>query len=117
MVAADIDDARVLRELSRRFQGTQPMRREKHGQEWVIAGWEDFERRQEYFLRLLDYYHFSKDRLTGKTREEVERIFGPGTRVNPAEHPSALKWNAGRDTFIVYFDKDRATGAFYAMGY
>lgn len=50
MVAGDIDDIRVLEELSRRFKMT---------------------RDPEYFLRLLDYYLFSKNRLVGLSLLEI----------------------------------------------
>jgi hypothetical protein len=95
-----IDDPRILTELSRRFRDT---------------GTDDFERRQEYLLRLLDYYYFDDpNRLVGKAPMEVERIFGPGER---GVIPDTLEWSGGRDTFVVYFKKGRATGAWYAVGY
>src|SRR5436190_19732934 len=60
MVAADIKDPRVLKELSRRFREAKALRFvEKNGKQ-VVVGAEDFEKRQEYLLRLLDYYWFSK---------------------------------------------------------
>ncbi len=73
-VAADAGDPRVLAELSRRFRQTKPLQLTPQGD---VRGAEDFERRQEYLLRLLDYYWFSKPRLVGMTRVEVEAIFGP----------------------------------------
>jgi hypothetical protein len=98
-VGADIDDPRVLDELSRRY------RTEK-----------DFERDQEYFLRLLDYYLFSRDRLTGKTRVEIERIFGPP--MDPDEEDSnRCEWKGGRDYLVVDFKDGIAVGAFHIMGY
>ena len=105
MVAANISDARIVAELSRRFRATRP----------TLAGQGEFERRQEYLLRLLDYYYFSGHRLTGKTRAEVEQIFGAGTPASGI--PQALEWSGGRDTFVVYLRGDRVTGCFYAMGY
>jgi len=97
-VGADIDDPRVLEELSRRYRAE-----------------EDFERRQEYFLRLLDYYLFSRDRLAGKSRPEIERIFGPGS--SDEHHSNRLAWGGGRDSLIVDFENGVAVGAIYIMGY
>src|SRR5204863_9801652 len=57
-VTLDINDQRVLDELSRRFKAS------------IGAD------RQEYFRRLLDHY-LDKERLKGKTLAEVEGIFGP----------------------------------------
>jgi len=36
------------------------------------------ELRQEYFLRLLDYYWFSEQRLIGMKRSDIEKVFGAG---------------------------------------
>lgn len=120
MVAADIDDPRVLVELSRRFKAADAADRSEDTRGWLHKG-RNFQLRQEYLLRLLDYYHFSQDRLTGKTKTEVEAIFGPGNRLkfgaDPAEQDDMLAWQAGRDTFIVYLDGQRVTGTYYAMGY
>jgi hypothetical protein len=109
MVAADVGDPRVLAELSRRFRQTQPLQLTPQG---AVRGAEDFERRQEYLLRLLDYYWFSKPRLVGMTRAEVEAIFGPlGRDTKRADIP------AGRDVLHLWFREGRVSGAFYAMGY
>src|SRR5438874_1807050 len=59
-VAADIDDPRVLAELVRRFRQTEPLRLASRGGRTVVRGAGDFEKRQEYLLRLLDYYWFGK---------------------------------------------------------
>ncbi|MCZ7647193.1 MAG: hypothetical protein M5U26_18380 [Planctomycetota bacterium] len=112
MVAADIKDPRILKELSRRFRATRPMRIEEKDGKTRVVGAEDFERRQEYLLRLLDYYWFSQERLKGMTRAEVEEIFGPlgGNGASASIH-------AGRDTFYIAFEDGRVSHAFYAMGY
>src|SRR5262245_4173664 len=54
MIADDVRDPRIIAELSRRFRATQAMR--FANQQWT--GTDGFERRQEYLLRLLDFYHF-----------------------------------------------------------
>ena len=117
MVVANIRDPRVLAELSRRFLQTTALGFTADGK---LTGVGDFERRQEYLLRLLDHYYFSDNtRLVGKTPAQVERIFGPGGDRLAAETQASasMSWPAGRDTFIVYFEKGIAKGAFYAMGY
>jgi hypothetical protein len=78
----------------------------------VLVGEEDFEKRQEYFLRLLDYYWFSKPRLVGMTRAEVEQVFG---RLGADSERAFI--SAGRDTLCLWFKDGRVSGAFYAMGY
>jgi hypothetical protein len=112
MVAAAIDDPRILLELSRRFRRTEPLRLVRQGGETTVAGAEDFEMRQEYLLRLLDYYWFSKPRLVGMTREEVEGVFGP---LGPVAGRASI--SAGRDTLCLWFKGGRVSDAFYAMGY
>jgi hypothetical protein len=112
MVAAGIDDPRVLLELSRRFRRTEPLRLVRRGGETTVSGAEDFERRQEYLLRLLDYYWFSKPRLVGMTRAEVEVVFGPLGAV-----AGRASISAGRDALCLWFKGGRVTSAFYAMGY
>jgi hypothetical protein len=108
LVATDINDQRILNELSRRFRATNRLRINLQG----VAGAEDFEKRQEYLLRLLDYYWFSKQRLMGMTRSEVEGIFGPlGT------DPTRADISGGRDTFCLWFNEGRLISAFYSMGY
>jgi hypothetical protein len=109
MVAADIQDSRVLAELSSRFRQTEPMQLTPDGE---IRGTRDFERRQEYLLRLLDYYWFGKPRLIGMSRAEVEAIFGP-----VGEDAKRAKIPAGRNTLHLWFKDGRVSGAFYAMGY
>jgi hypothetical protein len=112
MIAAEIKDPRVLIELSRRFREAKPLRIvEKDGKE-VVVGAKDFEKRQEYLLRLLDYYWFSKQRLVGMTRVEVEQIFGP-----LGADPERVFIFAGRDTFCIRFKDRRVSEAFYSMGY
>lgn len=101
MVAADIDDSRVLSELSRRFRQTSQDRFS-----------EDFEKRQEYLLRLLDYYWFSKPRIIGMTGPAAWRVFGPFVVYEGEAHISG-----GRDLFILYFENGRVKGAQYVMGY
>ncbi|MEQ8787507.1 MAG: hypothetical protein RIC55_14480 [Pirellulaceae bacterium] len=98
MVAAEIEDPRVLKELSRRFRATR-------------KGFEDFELRQEYLLRLLDYYYFSKRRIVGMKRTEVEEIFGP-----LGGGPDRAFVSGGRDRFVLWFKDGRVSGAYYAMG-
>lgn len=97
MVAADIEDPAVVEELGRRY------RSEK-----------DFERGQEYFLRLLDHFLFSKDRLTGMTRKQVEDIFGPGME---ADRPGRRRWGGGRDSLVIEFEEDRVVWACHIQGY
>jgi hypothetical protein len=58
MVAAGIKDPRVLKELSRRFRAAKPLRLVEKGGRVTVRGADDFERRQEYLLRLLDHYWF-----------------------------------------------------------
>jgi hypothetical protein len=112
MVAAAVQDPRVLTELSRRFRQTRPVRVVQQGEETTVLATEDFERRQEYLLRLLDYYWFSKPRLVGMTRAEVVGIFGP-----LGEDPERAVISAGRDILSLYFKEGRLVSAFYAMGY
>jgi hypothetical protein len=81
-----------------------------------LQGGEDFEARQEYFLRLLDHYLFAEDRLTGMTRERVEAIFGPG-QPSPDGNPGRLVWNAGRDCLCIDVEDGRVRQAMYLMGY
>jgi hypothetical protein len=77
-----------------------------------VVGAGDFERRQEYLLRLLDHYWFSAPRLAGMSRAEVAGIFGPlGGDLGRAVV------SAGRDTFCLRFEGGRVSGAFYVMGY
>jgi hypothetical protein len=112
MAAANVDDPRVLAELSRRFRATEPLRLTRRGQDPTIRGAGDFERRQEYFLRLLDHYWFSKQRLVGMDRRAVVRIFGP-----LGDRPDRGQVSAGRDTLYLSFANGRVTGGFYSMGY
>jgi hypothetical protein len=112
MVGASIDDQRVLMELSRRFRQTKPLQLVKRGDTCEVSGAEDFEKRQEYLLRLLDYYWFSKQRVLGMTRSEVEAVFGP-LGANPDE----AFVSGGRDTFAIWFKKGRVSDAYYAIGY
>jgi hypothetical protein len=112
MVAADVNDPRIVRELSRRYRQTEPLHLVQQGGETTVRGAEDFERRQEYLLRLLDYYWFSKPRLVGMRRTEVEGIFGP-FRLSGGR----ASISAGRDTLYLWFKEGRVSGAFYAMGY
>jgi hypothetical protein len=112
MVAADIHDPRIVRELSRRYRQTEPLRLVQQGGETTVLGAEDFERRQEYLLRLLDFYWFSKPRLVGMSRAEVEGIFGP---LRPNAGRASI--SAGRDTLYLWFKEGRVSDAFYAMGY
>jgi hypothetical protein len=108
MVAADMKDQRVLDELSRRYKATQGLRVTPDG----ISGGEDFEKRQEYLLRLLDHYWFSDKRLLGMTRAQVEKIFGP-----LGNDPARAYISGGRDTMCFWFHDGRLFGAFYAIGY
>ena len=100
MVATEIDDIRVLKELSRRFRESKTRNSEDRL---------NFEIRQEYLLRLLDYLWFDKQRIIGMSRIEVEQIFG---------HLNGSSVSGGRDCFFLDFDeRGRVSGAFYAMGY
>lgn len=112
MLGADIKDPRVLVELSRRFRETDRFLLVKVGDEWIFRGAEHFEKRQEYLLRLLDHYLFSKQRLTGMTRAEIESIFGPLYWTSDRASVSA-----GRDTLTMSFVNDRVVDAIYSMGY
>jgi hypothetical protein len=112
MVAADINDPRVLAELIRRFRQTKPLELVEQGDNIDVRGTEDFEKRQEYLLRLLDYYWFSKPRLIGMTWAEVDKIFGP---LGPVAKAASI--SAGRDTFYLWFKEGRVSDAYYAMGY
>jgi hypothetical protein len=112
MIAADIKDPRVLKELSRRFRAAKQLRLIEKDGRVTVSGAEDFERRQEYLLRLLDHYWFSKQRLVGMTRADVEQVFGP-----LGADPERASISAGRGTFCVYFKGGRVSGAYYCMGY
>ena len=111
-VAADISDPRVLAELIRRFHRTKALSLVEQDGKTVVRGAQDFEKRQEYLLRLLDYYWFSKPRLLGMTWAEVDHVFGP---LGPAAERAYI--SAGRDTLCLWFKNGRVSGAFYAMGY
>jgi hypothetical protein len=102
MVAADVDDPRFLAELSRQFRQ-------------AYAG--NLETEQEYFLRLLDYYVFTKKRLVGMTRAEVDAIFGPLHVDAKDGSPDAGFINGGRDALQVGFVNGRVSGTNYSMGY
>ena len=112
MIAARISDPRILAELSKRFRQTEPLQLVANKGKVAVSGGEDFERRQEYLLRLLDYYWFSRPRLVGMTRAQVEEIFGP---LRPEAERAYI--TGGRDTFYLWFKKGRVSDAFYAMGY
>jgi len=116
LVGDKITDPRVLTELSRRFRATKELAFNKVGDDWELEGEEDFEIRQEYFLRLLDYYWFSKDRLTGMTRDKIESIFGPGG-LDPGQKSGRLIWSAGRDELIADIENNRVVDAQYVMGF
>jgi hypothetical protein len=116
MLGDKINDPRVLDELSRRFRATRELRFVKSGDAWKLEGGGDFEYRQEYFLRLLDYYWFSKDRLTGMTRHKIESIFGPGG-LERSQRSGRLSWSAGRDMLIADIENNRVVDAQYVMGY
>ena len=81
----------------------------------------EFEVRQEYFLRLLDYFWFSKRRIIGMKRTDIESVFGKGhpQPIRDSKNPTStrLAWSGGRDSILIWFENDTATGAFYAMGY
>ncbi len=112
MVAEEIKDPRVLKELGRRFRETKALRVvEKNGKR-IAEGSEDFEKRQEYLLRLLDHFWFSKQRIVGMQRTEVEEIFGP-----LGNNPERAFVSGGRDTFCVWLKDGRVSGAYYTMGY
>ena len=82
---------------------------------------EGFEIRQEYFLRLLDYFWFSQQRVNGMKRVDIETVFGKGRPepIRDNKNPTAtrLGWSGGRDSILIWFENDKATGAFYVMGY
>lgn len=111
-LGADIHDPRILAELSRRFRATTPLRIVQEGARTTVRGADDLGRRQEYLLRLLDYYWFSKRRLVGMARGEVEGIFGP-----LAGEADRAEIRGGRDLFLLWFKEGRVYGAYYAMGY
>jgi hypothetical protein len=115
-VGDDIQDSRVLAELSRRFLATKEFTFVKTGDRWELQGSNDFETRQEYFLRLLDYYLFSKDRLTGMTRKRIEGVFGPGC-LEEGVMNGRLSWDAGRDSLIADIENGRVVDVQYIMGY
>jgi hypothetical protein len=99
MVGASIEDSRVLSELSRRFRESG---------------------NHEYFLRLLDYYLFSSNKLRGITREQIEGIFGPGKtpqHMKPSEGGSLLTWDVPPDSLTVEIKDGRVAWAFYVMGF
>jgi hypothetical protein len=112
MVAADIDDPRILLELSRRFRQTKPLQLVQQSDKPTVQGFGNFERRQEYLLRLLDYYWFSKPRVLGMTGAQVEGIFGPLESKDGRDCISG-----GRDTVYFSFKNGRVSYVFYAMGY
>jgi hypothetical protein len=114
LVADQIADRRVLAELIRRFRQTKPLCLAERDGQTLLLGTNDFERRQEYFLRLLDYFWVSKNRLVGMTRAEVEAIFGPLTYCPVME---GVFLSAGRDSLIIYFADGKVSSAYYAMGY
>jgi hypothetical protein len=116
LVGDKIDDPRVLAELSRRFRATQELRFATMGDAWKLEGERDFEIRQEYFLRLLDFYWFSMDRLTGMPRHKIEAIFGPGG-LDPSRKSGRLSWSAGRDVLIADIENNRVIGVQYVMGF
>jgi len=111
-LAANIDDPRVLAEISRRFRKTAPLRFTRKRGVTGIEGERDFERRQEYFPRLLDHYWFSKQRLLGMSRPAVERIFGP-----LGNNPHRAEVRGGRDSLHLTCQRGRVTGAFHVTGY
>ena len=112
MVAAEIKDPRVLKELGRRFRETKMLRVVEKDGKRITEGTEDFEKRQEYLLRLLDHLWFSKQRIVGMKRTEVEEIFGP-----LGDNPDRAFVSGGRDTLCLWFKDGRVSGAYYAMGY
>src|SRR5262249_25079388 len=112
MVASEINDPRILLELSRRYRQTQPLQLVQQGGKTIVRGAEDFERRQEYFLRLLDYHWLSKPRLIGMTWAEIEGIFGP---LGPKAERADI--SAGRDSLCLWFKEGRVINAYYAMGF
>jgi hypothetical protein len=116
LVGDNVNDPRVLAELSRRFRATKELAFIKVGNDWKLRGEQDFEIRQEYFLRLLDHYWFSKDRLTGMTRQQIESLFGPGG-LDPGRRSGRLQWSAGRDMLLADIENNRVLGAQYVMGY
>ena len=79
-----------------------------------------FEERQEYFLRLLDYFWFSERRFIGMTRADIEKVFG-SAQFNPAQDnnpkPSRLEWAGGRDRILITFNGDIAANAYYVTGF
>lgn len=81
----------------------------------------DFEIRQEYFLRLLDYFWFSKERLIGMKQTDIEEVFGPGKAEkyfhDQTPNITSLLWSGGRDYIQVSFKDGKATGAAYVMGF
>ena len=109
MVAADIKDQRVLNELGRRYKATKRLRVNPDG----ISGAEDFEKRQEYLLRLLDHYWFSEQRIVGMTRARKSRQ----SLVRLATMRSVLTSREVEIRFAFGFMTVASSYAFYAMGY
>lgn len=93
-VAADIQDPRIIAEISRRYR---------------------LQRQEKYFERLVQHYWNDNEqpRLLGMTRAEVENIFGP------ISESGTHFWidGGGRDGLQVWFKEGRVTGAYHVMGY
>jgi hypothetical protein len=86
----------------------------------------EFEIKQEYFLRLLDYFIFSRDRskgdgFKGMRLEEIETIFGK-SHAEPLEGETETTstrfgWAGSRDSVLVWFKDGIATGGAYIQGF
>jgi len=111
-MVGDKATAEELKELSERYK-TLTMKMANAGQ--VMNAMPYFENQQEYFLRLLDYYLFSKNRLVGMTRREIEDIFG--SRQAEDGPRFSLTWRGGRDTLKAVFENGRVKTAMYSMGF
>ncbi len=98
MVGNTLTDPTALQELGRLYQ------KEKA-----------FEARQEYLLRLLDYYLFSQNRLKGMKKHEVESVFGPTQYED--KNPSRVSYSGGRDSLVIDYKDNIVSYAQYIMSY
>jgi hypothetical protein len=119
---ADADPTRSsgpisVADASRIFKETQPLRLCVEDGQVVLAGLDDFERRQEAFLVLMNAYFFNADHLTGMSRQEAEGVFGPGTpNVNGSKASDRYFWDAGRDVLVMEFRDSRVVFAAFVLG-
>ena len=100
-------DPRAQAEISRRFRQTMPLRLTMSEGQLVLQGVDDFSRREELFLQLMNVFFLKHDQLTGARKDQVEAVFGPGT---PDPAASSLTdryiWDAGRGVFVVEYQNN-----------